>query len=412
MKKVFQSIKQVFQNTNKIIEKNWELDLHEGILCSPTFIDYKDQSDCILIGTRAGELLLLDNTGILKWKFEAKESLSDQEMLFFDSEQLNSINAKPFVGEINETTRIIFGTENGILFCLNKDGETQWSMKTGGPIRSTPLIADIEHNSTQQILISSHDGFIYIISDNGELIKKIGVGSPIETTPTIIDEKIIVGTRAGEVIAVNKEGRIIWKYTTEDRITAKIISTELYANGKQTILVGSHDNTLYALSSEGEAIWTFATKGAIIAAPIIYSIKKTKTKTIIFGSCDNMIYCLNESGELLWNYETGFWIATSPLLITNQKQEKTTILAGSYDHTVYLLDGEGSYELEYIPGLTGIINQSGQQTSSLSKEVGNNQGKKIAEFETDGNIVGCAHSLRRNEAIITTKQGKIYSLKI
>ncbi|MBR9703357.1 hypothetical protein GOV10_04930, partial [Candidatus Woesearchaeota archaeon] len=65
-------------------------------------------------------------------------------------------------------------------------------------------------------------------------------------------------------------------------------------------------------------------------------------------------------------------------------------IAGSFDNNVYVLEGAGSYELDYVPGLSGIIHQAGHYTDVLSSEPGERQGKRLWQYRTKGMVVGCA----------------------
>ena len=84
------------------------------------------------------------------------------------------------------------------------------------------------------------------------------------------------------------------------------------------------------------------------------------------------------------------------------------IVFGSYDHNIYVLDSEGSYMLDYVPGVSGIIGQTGQYGDAITKEPGKTQGKKIWQYQTEGIVVGCAYV--QNNIIVNTDSGKINNI--
>ena len=77
---------------------------------------------------------------------------------------------------------------------------------------------------------------------------------------------------------------------------------------------------------------------------------------------------------------------------------------GSYDHNLYILDGEGAYDLEYVPGLGGIAHQEGHYTNMITKEPGEQVGKRLWQFRTQGMIVGC-ELLDAENIVVNVKSG-------
>lgn len=386
------------------LKEKWVFNTKEEIACEPLIIDSHIENKAkILLATKNGKIFLLNREGETEWTFESKE---ENEDLFVDSETANSINNKPVIvhDKKEDRRKIIFGSENSNLYCLNSQGELLWKLKTDGPIRGSPQA--VINNKETYILCASHDGYVYVCDLNGKIMHQANVGIAIETAPTYTKGLIIIGTVDGDVVALNHGGGVVWRFHTDNKISARVIATK-QSDGKDIVLVASQDYTLYALTLQGEELWRYKTGGAILAPATVTHIDEEKQ--ILFGSCDNSIYCLDEEGELLWSFETEFWVATSPII--NRREDQLLIIVGSYDHYVYIFDGEGSYELDYIPGLAGVVNQSTFQATSFGKEAGTSKGKLIGKYRTDGYIVGCALIDDADEILVTTKKGKLYNLK-
>ena len=395
------------------LKENWVFDTKEQLSCSPAILNGDDQNKTgIIFTTKQGKVCELNRFGKINWLFDAKVKLSEKESMFVDEEAHDSINAKPLIllDKKTDTQRIIFGSQNHNIYCLDENGVLLWTVKTDGPIKASPVFIK-PFNEEQPVLIcGSYDKHIYFINLDGTIVKKLFVREEVETSPTIVGEKLFIGTKTGKVIALNKEGEEIWTFSTNKKVSAKIISTTLHKNEKVTLLVGSQDNTLYALSTDGEVLWTYETKGAINSEAVVLPFNESFEREIIFGSCDNTVYCLNQNGELLWSYETEFWVVSPPLV--GKHHAGHIVIVGSYDHNVYVLDGAGSYNLDYIPGLSGVINQTGFQSGSLSKDAGQHKGKKISNFTTESFVVGCSLIPATREIVVSTKKGKIYNLKM
>jgi outer membrane protein assembly factor BamB len=132
---------------------------------------------------------------------------------------------------------------------------------------------------------------------------------------------------------------------------------------------------------------------------------------ILIGSCDNCLYVLDRTGKKIWQYETDFWIVAPPVVADLDNDGKKEIIIGSYDHNVYVLDSKGEYLMDYMPGINDVVNQNGSYFNSSIEKPAELSGKKLWQFEADDMIVGCAHIKEFNMLIITTKTGKVKTIK-
>jgi outer membrane protein assembly factor BamB len=176
------------------------------------------------------------------------------------------------------------------------------------------------------------------------------------------------------------------------------------------VVIGSSDHILYVLDDAGELFWEYKTQGAILAKACLSDINNDNKLEIIFGSCDNNVYALTPDGEKMWSYETDFWIVSEPIVEDIDDDGKKEIIIGSYDHNLYVLDSEGSYILDYMPGLGGVVHQTGHYSSIITQEPGKVTGKKIWQFKTEGIIVGCAYIPEDKSIVVNTKPGLVNDL--
>jgi len=99
------------------------------------------------------------------------------------------------------------------------------------------------------------------------------------------------------------------------------------------------------------------------------------------------------------------------VLVDMDKDGNMEVVAGSYDNTLYILDAKGSYELDYVPGLSGVVHQAGHYTDIMTQEPGKLQGKKIWEFQAKGVIVSTNFDSTNNTIVIADKTGEIEAIK-
>ncbi len=398
--------RRLVETSNKKAIALWKLDTKDKLIAAPTTFN-----NAVIVGTRKGRVLQISDSGEIIWSFYPHENVSAEEALFLDEENVYGINDKPSIIIVEGKERILAVSEFGILYCISNEGKLLWEVKTKGPLRASPTIA-LFSDEEERIFLSSHDGFVYVITFDGEVEHEFEIGSAIETKPVVTAEHIVVGTVKGEVISINRNGEVLWRFKTGDKISAQMTITELKRDEGLTLLVGSQDKKLYALTLDGEPKWSFQTQGTILAQPVAFDVNNDGHKEIFLASCDNIIYCLTAFGEEIWSYETNFWITTAPLVVDIDGDGSMEVVVGSLDSKVYVFDGQGAYNLNYIPGLGGIVHQTGHYSGTITKDVGQNKGKLLCEFQTDNDVIGCAYLKKSKTIIAGTKKGKLYNIKV
>jgi WD40 repeat protein len=416
MNKVTFAFKKMMNTKQGRIAEKWKYDSGAFLLSSPVVGDIdNDGKNEIIFGTKDGKIISIDIDGNLKWEFKAEEKYSEVELMFLDAETSNSIHSTPNIEDVNmdKQKEIIFGTEAGKLYTLSAKGKILWNYKAKGPIRGSPTVQKFA-NKQVGILFGSSDKNLYFLNGEGNLFWKYFCDSEIESCPAFCmgnQAMIVFGSNDGFVHALSLKGESLWKFKTNGKVIAQPVMEKLEDKMPKVILIGSTDGKLYCLNEQGDSIWEFSTGGAICSKVAVADINNDGKKEIVFGSCDNCIYALDLTGKKLWSYETDFWVVTTPIITDLDGDGKLEIIAGSYDRNIYILDCEGSYMLDYVPGVSGIVAQTGMYGDGMTREPGKTLGKKIWQYQTEGVIVGCAYIDKHKNLIVNTDSGKINNLE-
>jgi hypothetical protein len=403
---------------NKITgNKSGRIDLYKifdmGAECmaSPISVDLDgDGEKEIICSTVRGEIFVFSHDLTLKWKYKETSNISEVDRMFLDSEMSEGIMSVPKIFDINKDGRkeILFGTEQGKVVALDCTGKLLWSFKADGPVRGGINIFYIGKNKDIRIVFGSLDKNIYLLNEKGKLEKAIEVGVGIESTPVILNESIVVGTNNGEIRAYNILGKLLWDYKTNSKITSEAVPMKIQ-NTSDSFVIGSTNNSVYCFNGKGKLNWVFETTGSIYSKVIVTDVNADGIDEIIFGSADNKVHVLSPEGTEMWNYETGFWIIGTPVVLDIDKDGSTEIVVGSYDNNVYFLAADGAYVMEYVPGISGIVAQSGSYSDIPTGSPGSITGKKIWEYRAPGIVIGCcAHN---DMVAVQVKEGKVLLLK-
>ena len=395
------------------LQEKWKFETNSPLLSSPVIGDIDNDGKMeIIFGTKDGKILSIDMDGSLKWSYAVQGNYTEMELMFLDAETSNSINSSPNIEDINNDGKkeIVFGTEDGTLYVLDSTGKIFWSFKTQGPIRGSALVQKFANNQCG-IIFGSTDKNIYFLNAEGKLLWKYACSSPIESCPHLVlgaKPLIIFGTNNGEVHALDLRGNLIWTYNAEKKILAQALSRKV--GNRMLIFIGSTSGDLHCIDEQGSPVWKFCTGGAICSKVALADLNNDGVDEIVFGSCDNNVYALDINGKELWSYETDFWVVANPIIADLDGDGKLEIIVGSYDHNIYILDCEGSYVLDYVPGVSGIVAQTGHYGDAVTKGPGKTKGQRIWQYQTEGNIVGCAYMDSEKNIIINTESGKIKNL--
>jgi hypothetical protein len=407
-----------FKKRSGRLDQVWGFDARSPVNSSPLIADVDgDGKKEIVLGTKEGKVIVLDLAAGLKWFYDTNDKKSEVEMMFLDTESSASIGATPNHGDVNKDGKneVLFGTELGVLYCLDYQGKLLWKNKSDGGIRGQVIICDLLGDGRPKVIFGTMDGKIKVLDGTGKLVWYFDAGVGVEGTPGILEKGgqrfVVIGCDDGTVYCLNNRGDATWKFKTGAKVLAQPAFASLSNDGRTNIIIGSSDNYMYCLDDAGELIWKYRTEGAIIAKAAIKDINDDKHPEVVFGSCDNRVYCLSYQGDKMWSYETDFWIGSEPILEDIDGDGKPEVIVGSYDHNIYVLDSEGSYVLEYVPGLSGIVNQTGHYSDIITKEPGQTSGKKIWQFKTEGVIVGTAYVPESKSVVVSTKPGKVNTIK-
>ena len=379
----------------RALAPTWTYDARSTLLAGPTVIAVGN-ARAILLGTKDGRIVCLDENGKERWSFATDERIGQTERWFVDTARVHAIDAPPVVADIDGDGRpeILAGSERGILYCLDAGGTLKWKHDCEGQIRAAPAIADINGDGRQEVLIGSGNNRLTAITGTGQEIFAYQGTAPVNSTPGVLHlpkrrtSLIIFGDESGALTAITAGQEVAWRVDLKAPITA---APAFFSDPEEErLVIGTHAGLVACVSEHGEVVWEYKTGGSVYAAAAIADLNNDRTAEIVVGSCDNTVHVITLDGRRLWTYETGFWVTATPLIADLDGDGTPEVVAGSYDRAIYILDGPGTYIMDYVPGIAGIINQAGHYGSVLTSDVGEQTGKLRWKTVLPDMVLGCA----------------------
>lgn len=129
-------------------------------------------------------------------------------------------------------------TDEGTLFRMGVSPTVSWTFETGGKIRTTPVLAG------DLVYVGSRDGNVYAVdTDSGDEVWRFETGGKVDSSPAVADGVLYVGSADHHVYALAAEtGEELWAFET----AGEVVSSPAVVDG--TVYVGSNDGSVYALT--------------------------------------------------------------------------------------------------------------------------------------------------------------------
>ena len=283
----------------------WTVNIGDAITSSPAI--YKDY---IYIVSSEGILKAIDmETGEEEWDIDLE----------------SATNSSPIVHE----NQLYIGCEDGLKAVNINNHEIIWDWDVSDATTAT-FYEDI-------IYFGSSDGHLYGLNKDGELKFNKKLDGELKTTPTIVNDTIYIGSTNTKLYSIDIDKSKNWEFTSGD----EILSTPAYVN--ESVIFGSCDGNLYCVNvSDGSVLWKEDLNNKILSSPTVDDYDNN----VYVGSDEGNLTCLDiRDGKIKWSYHTGSEIQTTPAL------KDDIITFGSNNGYLYVLNKfTGKEEFTYNPG--------------------------------------------------------------
>ncbi len=254
----------------------WTFKCEDEVRASPN-----SDGKLLYIGAYDNNMYALDlKTGKLVWKYATDAGIA----------------TRPHVSD----GRIIFGSEDRILYAVTNRGRLMWTCPTQGRIRSSAAV------EFERAFFGSDDGKVYAVNaQNGQIVWEYDAVDPVRSSPVVGGDLLFIGTEDGAILGLEiRTGSLKWKAQAKRAVTA----TPAYDGKNEVLIVCSFDKSIYGFNPKnGYELWQTRTKQALISSPVIYD------NTMYVGGIDQNLYAINaNSGKQLWKLDLGSKIVSTP----------------------------------------------------------------------------------------------------
>jgi outer membrane protein assembly factor BamB len=284
----------------------WTFNMESPVHSSPAI--YKDY------------VYFVSNDGILK----AIDMETGEEEWHLDLE--SPTNSSPIIHK----NRLYVGCEDGLKAININSHEIVWDYDCGN-VASTPFY----YNDV--IYFGSDDGHLYGLDKDGKVEFNKKLDGELKSSPVVIDDAIYIGSTNTKFYSIDTDKSKNWDFTTGD----EILSSPSYVN--DTVIFGSSDGNVYCLNeSNGDLVWKVDLSNKVISSPTV----DEHDSSVYIGSDEGNLTCLDiRDGTLKWSHQAGDKVRSTAALKDN------LVAFGSNNGYLYVLNKyTGAEEFTYNPG--------------------------------------------------------------
>lgn len=307
---------------------------------------------------------------------------------------------------------------------LERFGGIVWRVQTGGPVQSTPAVAD------GVVYVGSGDGHVYALdARTGEERWRFDAGRAVTSSPAVAGGLVYVGSRDGGYVALDAgTGRLRWRVATgpDARLAWGFESGDLYTSSPAVAgglaILGGADGQVYAVDAgSGEVRWRFRTDGRVRSSPAVAGGR------VYVGSMDGTLYALElGSGRLVWRFDTeGHTLESGSFGFDRRSIQSSPAVAdgrvfvGSRDGHLYAVDAatgrlawSSDHEMSWVnssPAVAGGLVFAGSSDNHFVQAVDARTGKERWRAATE-RLVWSSPAVAGGEVYVGDGSGILYAL--
>jgi len=229
------------------------------------------------------------------------------------------------VDDINgDGTNEIIACVNNSLMILNTELKPAGKITFDKRIRTSPALADVDHDGFKEIFISLSNGDIISLEHNLSIkwmFKPLPMPSKprsgVRSNPLVFDVnndglyEVVYGTRlkrifvldavTGKLLCFKRVGYDVDASPAVADLNKDGIYEIIFATGEPLTAIG--DDMVYVMDGNCNTIWKYKVGGAVDSSPVIADINNDGWDEVLVTTLrDGSLYALSHDGKLLWKW--------------------------------------------------------------------------------------------------------------
>jgi len=296
-----------------------------------------DGRDEIIAGLSNGSVYLTGGDGETRWTYDT-------------GDRVNAVAAAELApGKV----AVVTGSANARVHAIAADGDKLWAydipVYKGQAVVRTIFPADLNGDGEDEIVAGANSWRYYAFDAAGkqvwqfESVRKATVGAAADLDRDGKDE-VIAGTNYYWWTCINGDGSRRWRYVTRSGPYANDVTAgHVTGDKKLEVVFGGRDSHVHVVDSRGKLLWKYST-GDEVTAVAVCDLDGDGVGEVLAASKSFSVYAFNGKGKRLWRVDLRD--AVSDMAVLKAKGGKPLIAAGTEAGRLVVIDGSGTITAE------------------------------------------------------------------
>ena len=286
--------------------------------------------------------------------------ISGFDAIGFPFEVESEISSSAAAGDLDgdEDKELVFGSLDGTLYALNKNGTEYLNYVQPDPIIGFPVLNDLDNSGSLEIIfIAGNDtsAALYAINNAGDDVTGFPVTIPerIVTGPAVADidgsgtADIVIVTLDSNVYAIDAYGSLKsgFPFLTSDGIQAPATLADLDGDQDLEIITGNEGGNVYVLHHDGSVMASFVTEHPIRGGVSIADLDRNGQMELLFSGLDQYVHAWDPivDAEITgWPVNIGSGSISEPIVVDLDNDLDLEVITATIEGTIYISHHDGS----------------------------------------------------------------------
>ena len=220
--------------------------------------------------------------------------------------------------------------------------EPVWTFQPAGEQFDASVgIADLNNDGKMEIVTPTIQGAVIALDADGRELWRWHQADVISAPPTIAElmpspgPEVVVLTNTGHIYCLNGHtGVPLWDYAMSGGVqwgSAAVPAVDLDGDGKLDLIAGDVRGQVVALNGEGSLIWSVKYERGVKSAPAVGDMDGDGTPEILFGAVKTPLVCLDAKGVERWRVGAEAEAVGAPVLADIDGDGKPEAVTGIRD---------------------------------------------------------------------------------